>query len=103
MCIRDRVPPGLSSVTTGGRIVSLGVTETNDPHADAHLLREVVGLLLEYPGSDRINLKIHTGGHRVVMEMPMVNTGFCPVLQERLETLLGFDTVHINNDAGVKI
>ena len=99
----SQIPVRMSSATAGGRTVSLGVTETNDPHADAHLLREVVGLLLEYPGSDRINLKIHTGGHRVVMEMPMVNTGFCPVLQERLETLLGFDTVHLNDDAGVKI
>ena len=92
-----------SSAPAGGRIVSLGVTETSDPQADAHLMREVVGLLLEYPGSDRINLKIRTGGHRVVMELPMVNTKYCPVLHERLETLLGCDTVHLNDGAGVKI
>ncbi|PKB63572.1 MAG: DNA polymerase III subunit alpha [SAR202 cluster bacterium Io17-Chloro-G2] len=92
-----------SSGTVGGRIVTLGVTETGDSQGDAHLLREVVGVLLEYPGSDRINLKIHTGGHRVVMELPMVNTAYCPQLQERLESLLGADTVYISGEAGVKV
>ena len=91
------------SGTVGGRIVTLGVTETGDAQGDAHLLREVVGVLLEYKGSDRINLKIHTGGHRVVMELPMVNTSYCPQLQERLESLLGPDTVHISDESGVKV
>ena len=79
----------------GGRVVTLGVTETSDSQSDAHLLREVVGVLLEYPGRDRINLKIHTGGHRVIMELPMVNTEFCPELHQRLESLLGSDSVQL--------
>ncbi|MCH7713356.1 MAG: DNA polymerase III subunit alpha [Chloroflexi bacterium] len=91
-----------SSSTAAGRIVTLGVTETDDSQSDAHLMREVVGVLLEYPGNDRINLKIHTGGHRVVMELPMVNTSYCTQLQERLESLLGADSVHISNGAGVQ-
>jgi len=80
---------------SGSRTVSIGVTETEDPLADAHLLREVVGVLLEYPGNDKIKLQIRTGGHRVLLELPMVSTGYCPLLQERLEGLLGHDTVSI--------
>ena len=89
----------METVPAAGRIVSLGVTETSDSQADAHLLREVVGVLLEYPGKDRINLKIHTGGHRVVMELPMVNTDYCSQLHERLESLLGSDTVHLRDES----
>ena len=81
------------TVGTGSRTVSIGVTETEDPLADAHFLREVVGVLLEYPGSDRIKLRIHTGGHRVVMDLPTVSTGYCLLLKERLEGLLGSNRV----------
>lgn len=91
------------TVPEGGRILTLGVTETDDSQSDAHLLREVVGVLLEYPGTDRINLKIQTGGHRVTMEFPMVNTGFCPQLHQRLESLLGSDSVHLMNGAGEEV
>ena len=33
----------------------LGVTESDDPSRDAWLLREVIGVILEYPGRDRVN------------------------------------------------
>ena len=62
---------------------------------DAHLLREVIGVLLEYPGTDRVNLEIHTGGGRVVMELPVVSTGYCEELCQRLGTLLGPDRVRL--------
>ena len=90
-------------VPAGGRVVILGVTETSDSQSDAHLLREVVGVLLEYPGTARIHLKIPTGGHRVVMQLPAVNTGFCPQLHQRLESLLGADSVHLRNSAGMDV
>ena len=38
------------------KVVRLAVTESEDPSHDAHLLREVIGVLLEYPGRDRVNL-----------------------------------------------
>ena len=82
------------------RVVSLGVTETDDIAADAHLLREVIGVLLEYPGKDRVNLAIRTGGRRVVMELPVVSTGYCTGLQERLEAMLGPNSVALANDPG---
>ena len=80
------------------RIVYLGINESEDAVDDAHLLREVIRVLLEYPGKDRVNLEIFTGGRRVVMELPVVSTGYCEPLKERLEELLGQDTVMLQQE-----
>ena len=60
---------------------------------DAHLLREVIALLLEYPGKDRVNLEIYTEGRRVVLDLPVVSTGYCDDMRGRLEELLGANSV----------
>ena len=77
------------------RAVLLEIRESDNPIEDAHLLREVIQVLLEYPGKDRVNLRIHTQGKRVLMECPVVSVGHCPEMQQRLETLLGADTVSL--------
>ena len=82
------------------RTVSLGVVESDNASEDAHLLREVIGVLLEYPGQDRVNLEIHTGGTLVVLEMPIVNTGYCEELGERLTVLLGVGSVRFQDANG---
>ena len=92
--------PAESTNGSRSRTVSLGVTESDDPTEDAHLLREAIGILLEYPGTDRVNLEIHTGGGRVVMELPVVSTGYCEDLSQRLVKLLGPDTVRLQDDTG---
>ena len=81
-------------------IVSLAINESEDPVSDAHLLREVIQILLEYPGKDRVNLRIHTGGRRILMELPVVTTGYSEALRGRLEELLGLDTVEFQPVAG---
>jgi DNA polymerase-3 subunit alpha len=78
------------------RTVFVGVTESDDPVEDAHLLREVIALLLEYPGKDRVNLEIYTEGRRVVLDLPVVSTGYCDEMRERLETLLGANSVTLH-------
>ena len=82
-------------------VVTLGVTETDDAAGDAQSLREVIGILLEYPGKDRINFEIRTGNRKVVMELPVVSIGFCDGLRQRLEALLGPDSVGLNNGPGM--
>ena len=64
------------------------------------MLREVIRMLLEYPGKDRVNLEIHTGGRRVVMELPVVSTGYCEELRGRLEELLGANSVLLQAPTG---
>ena len=83
------------SLSVHSRIVSLAISESADPVEDAHRLREVIQVLLEYPGKDRVNLQIQTGGKRVLMELPVVSTGYTEELKVRLERLLGFDTVDL--------
>ncbi len=78
---------------TNSRTVLLGVTETDDSASDAQLLREVIGVILDFPGKDRVNLEIRTGGRKVLLELPVVSTGYCQDLKQRLEELLGADTV----------
>ena len=83
---------------SSGRVVSLGVTETDDPARDTHLLREVIGLILEYPGRDRVNLDIKTAGRRVLLDFPVVSTGYCDAMRQRLEELLGPDSVAVHQE-----
>ena len=80
------------------RMVSLGVTESDDPTHDAMLLREVSGVILEYRGQDRVNLNIKTGGKRVLMDLAVVSTGYCESLHQRLEALLGPDSVGVHQE-----
>ena len=84
-------------------MVRLAVTESEDPSHDAHLLREVIGVLLEYPGRDRVNLDIRTSERLVRMDLPVVSTGYCEGLHFRLEELLGPDTVAVHQELGLGI
>ena len=86
---------GETTVVTlpAARTVFVGITESDDPVEDAHLLREVIALLLEYPGKDRVNLEVYTEGRRVVLDLPVVSTGYCDEMRERLEGLLGANSV----------
>ena len=83
------------------KVVRLAVTESEDPSRDAHLLREVIGVLLEYPGRDRVNLDIRTSERLVRMDLPVVSTGYCEALHSRLEDLLGSDTVAVHQELGL--
>ncbi len=80
--------------------MSLGVTESDDAGGDAQLLRDVIGVLLEFPGRDRVNLEIRTAGRKVLMDLPVVSTGYCQDLKQRLEVLLGPDTVQVDDKIG---
>jgi DNA polymerase-3 subunit alpha len=91
-----------NGAANGGRsrTVSLGVTESGNAAADTNLLREVIGVLLEFPGKDKISLEIRTGGRKVVMDFPVVNTGYCDGLRDRLEALLGPHSVVLEGPPG---
>jgi DNA polymerase-3 subunit alpha len=97
--VAQEAPSGGGYTPAGSnRVVNLGVSETDDPAQDALLLREVIGVILEYPGRDRVNLEIRTLGKKVLMDLPVVSTGYCPSLHERLEDLLGPDTVTVHQE-----
>ena len=89
---------GAAAYAASNRLVQLVVTDSGDPQHDAMLLREVIGVILEYPGRDKVNLDIRTSSKRVLMELPVVSTGYCDPLRERLEDLLGPDTVTMTQE-----
>ncbi len=86
-------------VQRSGSVV-MSMAETEEAGEDAHLLREAIRLLLEYPGSMRVHLEITTVGKRVRMDLPIVTTGYCSELHERLEELLGANTIRLEEDNG---
>ena len=95
------VPPPLPhSNGKSHRVVFLELTESDDSPRDSLLLREVIGALLEHPGSDRVNLEIRTAGRMVLMDLPVVSTGYCEGLHQRLESLLGPNTVRLHDGPG---
>ena len=94
----SRPNPELAAANGGSyRTLSLAVKESDNAVDDAHRLREVIGVLLEYHGQDRVNLDIHTPTGRVILDLPPVNTGYCDELGERLSLLLGSGSVRVNS------
>ena len=79
------------------RTLHICLVESSDAGEDAHLLRETMRTLLEYSGIDRVHLEITTGGKRVLMDMPIITTGYCPELRQRLEGLLGEGSLQLQN------
>ncbi|MBI2171497.1 MAG: DNA polymerase III subunit alpha [Chloroflexi bacterium] len=67
----------------------LRLRDTGNAGDDTYLLKSAMQLLLEYPGRDRVRLDIAAGGHRTRVEMPLVTTGYCPELEQRLAALIG--------------
>jgi DNA polymerase III alpha subunit len=85
----QRVEPPGEKAPVGRRTLLISLTESAQPEQDAHLLRELLRTLLEFPGQDRVNLYISTRGRRVRLDVPIVSTRYCPELISRLEGLLG--------------
>ena len=71
------------------RKVLINLTETDHPAEDTYLLRQVLALLLEYPGADSVDLVIFSQGVRYRLEMPIITTRFCPELEAQVAELMG--------------
>jgi DNA polymerase III alpha subunit len=97
---KKAAPAAVATRAAGTRAVVLNIQESSNALDDAHLLREVIQVLLEYPGKDRVNLQIHTRGKRVLMELPVVSPGYCDEMKGRLESVLGADTVALQGGEG---
>ena len=82
------------------RMLLVNLTETDKPEEDQFLLKAILQTLLEYPGNDRVDLLIHKDGTQWRLEMPIIRTGFCEELSERLIELTGSsDTISVEEEA----
>ena len=59
------------------------------PGQDEHLLREVVKLLLNYPGNCPVALKIKTNGKLVRGDLPFASVSYCQQLHDDLTEMVG--------------
>ena len=81
--------PPPAYVANEPRKLLINMTETDKPEEDQMLLREVLQTLLDYPGTDAVDLLITSEGRNWRLEMPIITTGFCAALESRLQELLG--------------
>ena len=77
------------------RTVFISLHESADSGEDVQTLNDVKKLLLEYPGSDHVNLTIQTEQGQLRMDWPLVNTCYCEDLQTSLDELLGDGAVYV--------
>jgi DNA polymerase-3 subunit alpha len=86
------------------RKLLINMTETDRPDEDQMLLREVLQTLLDYPGTDAVDLLITSQGRNWRLEMPIITTGFCPALETRIHDLLERpDAITIASDSAVAV
>ena len=79
--------------------LTLTLTESGDAQQDTLMLREAIGIILEYPGRNQVLLAVRSPGRTTLMELPVVSTGYCEDMRLRLENVLGDDTVFITTFA----
>ena len=69
--------------------------ESSNPGRDEHMLREVVKLLMNYPGEGHVGLRIKTDGKTVIGDLPSVSVKYCQELHQELVTMVGEGAVEV--------
>ena len=69
--------------------------ESSNPGRDEHMLREVVKLLMNYPGEGRVGLRIKTDGKTVIGDLPSVSVKYCQELHQELVAMVGEGGVEV--------
>ena len=75
--------------TTSIRKLWIRMEETDNPGHDEYILREVVKLLMNYPGQDKVGFKIVTDGRTVIGDLPLVNVEYSDDLASEISGILG--------------
>ncbi|MFH1560332.1 MAG: DNA polymerase III subunit alpha [Chloroflexota bacterium] len=75
--------------------------ESSDVGQDEHMLREVVKLLMNYPGKGPVALRIKTDGKTVIGDLPSVSVNYCPELHQELVAMVGETGVEVVGGDGV--
>ncbi|MCL0044390.1 DNA polymerase III subunit alpha [Dehalococcoidia bacterium] len=71
------------------KTVLIALADSGNGDGDTQLLRAAIQILLEFPGEDAVQLEIASNDKVVRLEMPLVETRFCPELEDRLAKLIG--------------
>ncbi len=76
----------------------ISLEESSNPGQDEHLLREVVKLLLNYPGDCPVALKIKTNGKLVKVDLPVAPVAYCQELHNDLTEMVGESGIEMEGD-----
>ena len=77
--------------------------ESSNPGQDEHLLREVVKVLLNYPGDCPVSLKIKTNGKQVIGELPFASVSYSQDLHEDLAEMVGEAGIEVEGGVAAEV
>lgn len=70
------------------KTIVITIQETDQPIEDEHRLKELLQLLLEYPGKDNFRLSVETKKNKVAVDFPGMSMEYSPALHEYVTDLL---------------
>ena len=71
------------------RHLIINIVQTDNAKKDIECLREVMNLLKDYPGQDKVSLTVASGDETTNLEIPEITINYCPELARELSNILG--------------
>ncbi len=75
------------------RHLIININQSDDAEKDVECLREVMNLLKNYPGQDKVSLTIVSGGETTNLEIPEITINYCSEIEGELGNILGKDNL----------
>ncbi|MFH1639267.1 MAG: DNA polymerase III subunit alpha [Chloroflexota bacterium] len=73
----------------------LSLSQTNDEAGDIDKLHRTIDVLRNFPGEDKVNLRIINGEKIINLNLTGITIALCPELEEQLVTLIGKDGLRV--------
>jgi len=73
----------------------ISMAESGEKASDIAYLTKLMDIISEFPGEDRVKLRIINEGKVVHLDWPNVSANYCPELHQRLAALVGEDGVKL--------
>jgi DNA polymerase-3 subunit alpha len=71
------------------RRLVITLAQTSDEEGDRARLHQLLRIIGEYPGQDRVRLVIDSGGDVTRLDLPPITTNYCPELHQQLLGMVG--------------
>lgn len=71
------------------QVLVVHIAQTSEEEQDVDHLRQIVAVLANYPGKDKVRLAISSEEGTTSLELPNVNISYCGSLKEALTSLVG--------------
>ena len=81
------IEAGSAAQDEAGRKVLVKMKETDQPSEDNRLLKSVLQTLMDYPGTDEVDLVIESGGQFWRISMPIIRTQYSEELAAHVNAM----------------